>query len=659
MSDQVCRFCHRYVKLAYYCEECGTSCCSDCLHEKKVDFFICQDCKSKYIKILDSEKKKVCNECGKENIIKVNQRLKSCPKCDSHQIINIYEKKEELEKRFLDLIKNSRLFVNPLKDILDKLYLYQTKIKEVRDPPNKCYHFPKMESDLLALFKLYLYIQNTLFEKINVHFHQLNQNKEYFFDTYTQPNSNITIIEGIFENLSRSFNAIDEFITNNFQTFNDSFETFEKNLQFIAKISYYFSAYKKLLRLAGSEKPVYAIFAKLTNGLNTQEKFKKDKGILFITNFDLSFVHEHGVVKKKKELIFKAPVQDLTRIREKGKVFKKLYIEFTYGKYEFTLPPKAVSRVIEYILLARTFDETTIYDVKTAEKLQQINIDLNELINYIEESINSFFSIKCQYNKNFENPHNYNKDLANPFNVHPNQIPNFVSRPQHQFIYPQNRAQPWLNFPGNSNFYHKINNSPYIQPPIQSPQFIGNSQIPPYDKNNFFLQNVYNPNRFQNYNPQRINSNNELLNNLNPYSPNPVNNINNNIYNENDYSLNNEAAFEDYNRNHLSDLFDSEYISPHNSYRYKRKLFKIDKEKHKKMLELDKERYSLKETLKKLDAKFDQGIISEVDYFKTFKNLQKEIYLIDKKIQDLQENLQEVEDIRKNSKNFDKKRFYT
>ena len=106
-------------------------------------------------------------------------------------------------------------------------------------------------------------------------------------------------------------------------------------------------------------------------------------------------------------------------------------------------------------------------------------------------------------------------------------------------------------------------------------------------------------------------------------------------------------------------MFDPEYIPQDNSYRYKRKLFKIDKEKHQKMLDLNKDRYSLKETLKKLDAKFDQGIISEVDYFKTFKNLQKEIYVIEKKIQSLQENLEEVEEIKRSSRNFDQKRFYS
>ncbi|MFX1308174.1 MAG: hypothetical protein ACFE9M_03975 [Promethearchaeota archaeon] len=657
MTEQVCRFCHRYVKLAYYCEECGSSCCSDCLHEKKVDFFICQECKSKNIEILKSENKKICKDCGEENIVKVNQRLKSCPKCDSHQVINIYEKKEELEKDFLELIKNTRFYINPLKEILEKLYSYQSKIKEVRDPPNKYYHFPQMESDLLALFKLFNYIQSTLFEKVNVHFHQINQNKEYFFDIYTQPNSNINIIEGIFENLSRSYSSIDDFLKLNLETFNDSFETIEKNLQFIDKVRNYFDSYNKLLRLADGEKPVYAIYAKLTNGLNTHDKYKKDKGILFITNFDLSFIHEYGVKKKKKELSFKAPVQDLTRIREKGKVFKKLYIEFAYGKYEFTLPPKAVSRVIEYIILARSFDETTIYDEKASKKLQNIEIDLTELINFIEESINSFFSIKCQYNKSFENLNYQNRDLPHPFGVHPNQIPNISSRASSQFLYPQNSAQPWLNFPGNSNLYQKMNQSPYIQPATsQPPQFIGNFQIPNYDKNNFFLQNIYDPNRLQNYNPQRINPTNELINNLNPRIQNPMIN---DISNQNDYFLNNEAIFQDYNRNHLSDLFNSEEFPSDNSYRYKRKLFKLDKEKHKKMLELDKERYSLKETLKKLDAKFDQGIISEVDYFKTFKNLQKEIYLIEKKIQTLQDSLEEVEEIKRSSRNFDKRRFYT
>ncbi|MHA2181301.1 MAG: hypothetical protein ACXAAH_07745 [Promethearchaeota archaeon] len=672
MSEQICRFCQRYVKLAYYCEDCGVSCCSDCLHEKKVDFYTCQECNSKNIENSDSEKRKVCAECGKENIIKTHQLLKSCPKCGSHKIINIYEKKEDLEKEFLDLIKHSRQFINPLREILNKLVNLKQEIEEARNLPIRCYHFPKMESDLLALFKLFIYVQNTLFDKTQVLYKQMLLNQSYFFDIYTQPNTNITIIENLFDNLLRSYNSINEFVVKNVKTFKSSFKSFEDNLQFIEKISLYFSTYKNFLNLAGKEKPVYAIYAKLTNGLNTEGKIKKDKGILFITNLDLSFVHEHGVRKKKQTLTFKAPVRDLIRIKNKGKVFKKLYLEFEYGKYEFTLPPKSLSQIIEYILLARDFDSTAIYDSKSASNLQKIDIDLNPLIDFIEESINSFFSLKCQYNQNFENSNTVNRSSPQYTYGNPNPIQNIPPQNYQQGVLYQNPdIRPiGLNPPRLQNPSYQ--NSPYYQPvQVQNPQGVNNyiNQSHPYQmplpsESNFFPQNIYNPNRFQNYNPQEINNNYKVLLSaderdfLTRNSPQtqglfsqPSNNVNHDIFNN--------KQFQEFNKNHLSDLFDSSNSSPPQSYGYKRKLFKLDKEKQKKMLELEKERYSLKATLKKLEAKFDQGSISESDYFRTYRNLNKEIYLIDNKIQSLQQSLEELESIKQNSRNFDNKRFYT
>ena len=66
------------------------------------------------------------------------------------------------------------------------------------------------------------------------------------------------------------------------------------------------------------------------------------------------------------------------------------------------------------------------------------------------------------------------------------------------------------------------------------------------------------------------------------------------------------------------------------------------------MLNLKKEQYSLRQTLNKLDNKFDQGIISEVDYFRTYKNLQKEIYLIESKINALNAEIKQEESIKHN-----------
>ena len=667
MSEQICRFCHRYVQLAYYCEDCGSNCCSDCLHEDHVDYYICQECNSKKVESSNSEKKRICKDCGSENVARVSQLIKSCPKCHSHHIVNIYEKKEDLEKEFLELIKNTRLFVDPLREIFNKLLVLQQKLYNVRNPPLRYYHYPKMESDLLALFKLFLYVQSTLYEKINVHFHQLNQNKEYFFDAYAQPNSNITIIEGLFENLLRSYDSISDFIRNNIETFDRSIESILENLQFIEKLNLYFTSYKKILNLAEKEKPVFAIYAKLANGLDTQERYKKDKGILFITNFDLSFVHEHGWIKKKKELIFKAPVGDLTRIREKGKLFKKLYIEFAYGKYEFSLPAKSVSKVIEYILLARTFDETTVYDKSTALKLQRIDIDLSDIENFIEESINNFFSIKCQYNKSNETTLNYNNPNLAHNNIHPHQIHNEYSN---QYFNPNLNNS---NLPGSMNLYNgncfpNLNQSPVIDPPGTNNMFYP----PRTDERNLFMQNISNPNRLQNYvsrqfpryNPDfsSFDNRNYFMRKMKQNQNQDIEYINHiNSMKEKDFNTDqaiNDPRFQDYTKNHLTDLFDADYNRPRNSYGYKRPSFKFDKEKQEKMLELNKERYSLKQTIKKLDSKFDEGIISEVDYFKTYKNLQKDFYVIDKKVQSLKENLEDLENVKQKSRDFDNVGFF-
>jgi hypothetical protein len=88
--------------------------------------------------------------------------------------------------------------------------------------------------------------------------------------------------------------------------------------------------------------------------------------------------------------------------------------------------------------------------------------------------------------------------------------------------------------------------------------------------------------------------------------------------------------------NHLSNLFVSRRKSNDRTFSSSRKdLHEFDRSKRKKMSELKQERYGLKETLKMLDDKFDKGNISEVDYFRTFKNLQKQIYSIESKVNSL------------------------
>jgi hypothetical protein len=77
------------------------------------------------------------------------------------------------------------------------------------------------------------------------------------------------------------------------------------------------------------------------------------------------------------------------------------------------------------------------------------------------------------------------------------------------------------------------------------------------------------------------------------------------------------------------------------------------------MFNLEKEKYSLEETLKALDSKFESGDISEIDYFKNFKNLQKEIYIIEKNMEAIDSDMEDEEFLRGSAKDFDRKRYYT
>ncbi|MHA1763377.1 MAG: hypothetical protein ACTSYC_06405, partial [Promethearchaeota archaeon] len=158
MTERVhstCRFCQKPVKETHYCEECGASCCTDCLQEERKDYFTCQECNAITIEPENIDGKKVCKECGSEKLLKTTRVEKSCPKCHSTNIINIFEKKDILEQKFLELITHSRDLLPPLREILEKWNLVKQKIREARAPPIKCYHFPNMEIELISLYQAF------------------------------------------------------------------------------------------------------------------------------------------------------------------------------------------------------------------------------------------------------------------------------------------------------------------------------------------------------------------------------------------------------------------------------------------------------------------------------------------------------------------------
>lgn len=741
MSEQIknpqkCRFCNREVDFAYYCEECGISCCSDCLHKEKKIILKCEECGSKNIEQNHTEGNLKCKDCGSLQIFKINKKIESCPKCNSKEIVNVFEKKERLEKKFLDLIKKTRKITEPFEGIINDCDALRHRVQKARAPPIKCYHFPSIEPNLLKIFQFIIYLKENILEKINTHFRYIYNNIEYFFDIYNQPNSNIRIIEGILANLQKSFETIQSFITKKIEGISEKLDKIDKKLPFIQKVDDLFSSYKRFLNLAADEKPIFAIRTKLTNGLNDEDKFKRNKGILFITDMDLSFVRKYGLINKKYELIFKAPVNDLIKLKEEGTLFKKLIVEFTYGKYEFSISSESISTVVEYILLAKNFDERVRFDNIAAKNLLGLSLDVNNLMSYIEEGINNFFSLKCQFNQknkppiirnnnetpqrehhqshlsqnaspnrirkdpsirqstdhhsennqfssfptNFPQQEDIQKNPAYNSQIKPNNNQDYQNQIHQNPRYPNsyNHQNPQVNatMKVNSNFQgyhsphqhqhqHTSSHSPPCYPSRENrfhqpeknhqpnnscnPYHLHNS--PEYSKSEAYYEDPHHPKRFQNYKPF---NNSEEFSNIDDSQnyfdersilmrklrkANASNNGKSTPFSEStpDIPMGN-SGINGFNKNHLAPEF--EFQKPNRFQPNPREYnFNPQEQMREKTLLLRKQRHEKMNVLKNLNQKYENGNISRNEYHRHYNKIKRQLYLIDKKLQNLSNSL--------------------
>ncbi len=610
ITSQLCRFCLTTKNLTYYCENCGSSCCSDCIHEEKLGYYVCHKCNSKNIDIRDEGDTKICKNCGSEDVNKAFHNFKSCPKCSSKNVLNIYEKKEELEQKFLDMIKNTRSFAEPFISTRNQLVLLRERLKNAREPPIRCYQFPKMEKEVIMLIKMFNEVVNTLLDKINIHFHHFSLNQDYFFNIYVQPNSSIKVIENILQNLQRSYGSIQEYISKNSKIMDEAINKNNANFQLIDQINDYFLKYKNDLNLSNIEKPIYAIEAIYDNGYKEQKYSLKNKGILFITTIDLSFIQLSGRIKKKKKMIIKIPIKDLNSMDRKGK--RGIHLDFTFGKYEFQLPKQTNTQVLEYIAFAQYFDNKTKDLLEAGKKLQTMDLDLNNVINFIEEAINSFFSLKCKYNKSnstssssqeTENgiksySHHSNEQVSN------NQFGSVLNQQSNYYLPSRGYTSggSFENQPGYSNNY----------PRMPSGQDFNNN----LDRNdrNYLFRRV---GRFQSDFPDPSYP-------INSYDTEWFHKAGLNRHSNIEDIPFIDPTYENYNKYHLSDYF---VPNPRHM------------EESKRMRELKKERYSLHMTLKKLDEKFDLNLITEESYFKVYNELQNKISEVDENINLLKKEL--------------------
>lgn len=591
-QPQICPTCQRSISLTYYCESCRVSFCSDCIKEKTTEKIICSNCGSEELE-RNSKGILKCKSCFSQNISKVYKDIKTCPKCNSSKVMKVFEKKKEINYRFLSNIKNTRTFLAPFRGALDKLSLLRNKLKKARDPPVKCFHFPSLEAELITIYKIFTHVKSEAFENLKRIFNHIFLNKTYFVDIFSQPNDNIPIIEGILENLGYEQETLTTFIETNLKKIVDSLQEIENKLKFIEEIQNRFLKYCSMIEFSRNEKALYALKCKMTKGYNLKTEYSNKKGSLLISNFNIYFINEYGVVRRRTNLLFKISHDEFKRIKILGKIKKKLYMEFVYGQYHFAINSSKRNNVIDYIENARVFDENHIYDIESANSLISIKLNLKDLHDFIERNISYLINILC-------NQKYFNQSPPYHAQEPPDYAPNYGQTPNENY----------------SNGFQRNHNGPIFNESNYMARKIRETQIPPTPYTP--QQNFNQPSAPNSGFPQYIQIQTD------PYSPG--------------YQNGNVPYQPNSNPNSFSGGYEHQYDNKQVSY--------SSNNKNARLLEVQKEEYSLNQTLKLLDRRFDEGSISDVDYFKTYKTYQKDLYVIQRKIEGLKDDIDEEDSVK-------------
>ncbi len=601
---QLCPSCQRSMHLNHYCESCHSSFCSDCIKEKQKEFLICSNCGSEDIS-RNKEGILKCEKCFSQNTTKVYKNVKICPKCNSSLIVKVFDKKKQINDKYIQLIRNTRSFIAPFREFINNLSLLRNKLKKVREPPFRCYHFPSLEAELIVVYRLFLHVKREVYENIKREYNHIFMNKNYFVDISKQSNTNIPIITGILENLNHEHKSLSVFIENNLKKISEKIQEIDAKTEFLENIRKDFLKFNELIEFTRDEKALYALRCKLARGINTMNEFSNEKGTLLISNLYIYFIREYGLLKKGVEFIFKIPHEEFRRIEITGKVRKRLYMEFVYGKYFFAINSSKRENVINYIEKARIFDEEQIYDAESGKSLMLIKLDIKDLIDLIETNISYLLNLKSNQNINYLPGYQVNYE-------------DNYNRPQQSYYPQQSYHQPSRNLQNQNNFNFNENN--VLMRNLGDYQGSSNPQYPPN----------LNPNIYPNQN-------------IAPFQPQKFqrNNYNTNLGSRNSI-----------NPNELNYQFLNQRLEYSNQLRQQRtyNTSYLDKKTH--LLELEKEEFSITQTLKLLDKRFEQGTISDIDYFKTYKNYQKELYIIQRKIQDIKQEVTEEEALQKFSTEF-------
>ncbi|TFG19029.1 MAG: hypothetical protein EU530_07475 [Promethearchaeota archaeon] len=392
--ESCCPFCEKNLLLSYFCQNCASVFCEECVHFALTDELVCATCGSREIS-MENMTALECKECKSRHIASVQKHVKTCPSCSSDQVTKIVDKFDLLRNRFKNIITNSKQFLSPLVYAADTISIQKEKLIRLREDSVKICHYPRLEMELLQLIKLFKDGKHAIQAKTGDFFQHINRNFKIFFEIEKNPPRLIPVLEAELESIEKSAESIISYGNSTNEKLEEKFIEVRTKIEFMDSLYRLFMRYISVLgiNIDYNEKPVFGIRGKLgdTNQPDTNHSIKP--GTILVTNRKIYYLHEKGWIKKQTQLILSLQLDKLTRVRVKGVVLKKLVLEFGNEKYVFQLPKKNLSQLESYIEKARVFDNNRL-DREMLYGLKHENVTIQEFRNALESTIISLIGYK-------------------------------------------------------------------------------------------------------------------------------------------------------------------------------------------------------------------------------------------------------------------------
>jgi len=456
MSDyyeNLCPFCENNLLLTYFCSDCTAVFCENCVQYALNDELICTNCGSKEISMVNMAALE-CKQCKSNHITSIQKKLHTCPNCSSGNVVKIITKFDELRNRFKNIITTSKRFLSPLVYAVDTISIQKEKLIRLREDSVQMCHFPRLEMEIIQSVKLFKDGKHTVQLKTSDFFQHINRNFKTYFDIEKSPPKLIPVLEAELESLEKSAESIISYGNSANEKLEEKFVEIRTKLDFMSSVQSLFMRYLSLLsnNMEYHEKPVFGIRGKLGDSNQPETDHFSKTGTILLTNRKLYFLHEKGFVKKHTEVLLALPLEELTRVRLKGFILKKLLLEFGPKKFLFHLGKKNLAQLENYIEKARVFDNNKI-DRDLLFGLKHVDVGIQEFRNALESAIISLIGYKTAI-----------LDSDDPFGIEMNQFTNTNPSSEQHHTPPQEYPYPVDTIPNPQNQFSA--HSTY-SPPVQ------------------------------------------------------------------------------------------------------------------------------------------------------------------------------------------------